>query len=146
MCIRDRLDNAQPIVQHIADYMDVPVGKIKKLASDGAITAEVIKNAMFAAADETNDKFSQMPVTFSQVADNIRNQALMAFQPALQQLSAVAQTTEFQDVYKRQSLSPTNEELANGENWTLVNNGGTGAGLKVIDHKAIPIARIISRG
>ena len=48
---------------------------------------------------------------------------------------------------KRQStLSPTNEELANGENWTLVNNGGSGAGLKVIDHKAIPIARIISRG
>lgn len=92
------LDNAQPIVQHIADYMDVPVGKIKKLASDGAITAEVIKNAMFAAADETNDKFSQMPVTFSQVADNIRNQALMAFQPALQQLSAVAQTTEFQSM------------------------------------------------
>ena len=44
------------------------------------------------------------------------------------------------------SLSPTNEELANGANWTLVNNGGTGAALKVIDHKAIPIARIISRG
>ncbi len=48
---------------------------------------------------------------------------------------------------KRQaSLSPTNEELANGENWTLVNNGGTGAAQKAIDHKAIPIARIISRG
>ena len=44
------------------------------------------------------------------------------------------------------SLSPTNAELAKGENWTLVNNGGTGNGLKVIDHKAIPIARIISRG
>lgn len=44
------------------------------------------------------------------------------------------------------SLSPTNEELAKGENWTLVNNGGTGAALKVIDHKAIAIARIISRG
>lgn len=44
------------------------------------------------------------------------------------------------------SLSPTNAELAKGENWTLVNNGGTGSGLKVIDHKAIPIARIISRG
>ena len=44
------------------------------------------------------------------------------------------------------SLSPTNEELANGANWTLVHNGGSGAALKVIDHKAIPIARIISRG
>lgn len=44
------------------------------------------------------------------------------------------------------SLSPTNEELGNGANWTLVNNGGSGNGLKTIDHKAIPIARIISRG
>lgn len=44
------------------------------------------------------------------------------------------------------SLSPTNTELADGANWSLVNNGGTGAGLKVINHKAIPIARIISRG
>lgn len=89
------LDNAQPIVQNIADYMDVPVGKIKELAADGAISAEIIKNAMFAAADETNAKFGQMPVTFSQVANSIGNQALMAFQPALQQLSAVTQTEGF---------------------------------------------------
>ena len=53
------LDNAQPIVQNIAEYMGVPVGQIKKLASEGAITAEIIKNAMFAAADETNEKFQQ---------------------------------------------------------------------------------------
>lgn len=89
------LDNAQPIVQNIADYMDVPVGKIKQLAADGAISAEIIKNAMFAAADETNAKFEQMPLTFSQVATSIQNQALMAFQPALQQLSAVTQTEGF---------------------------------------------------
>lgn len=90
------LDNAQPIVQHIADYMGVPVGKIKELAADGAISAEIIKNAMFAAADETNAKFEQMPMRFSQVATSIQNQTLMAFQPALQQLSAVAQTAGFQ--------------------------------------------------
>lgn len=90
------LDNAQPIVQNIAEYMGVPVGQIKQLASEGVITAEVIKNAMFAAADETDAKFRQMPMTFSQVASNIQNQVLMAFQPALQQLSAVTQTAEFQ--------------------------------------------------
>lgn len=42
--------------------------------------------------------------------------------------------------------SPTDAELANGANWELVNNGKTGAALKTINHKAIPIARIISRG
>lgn len=92
------LDNAQLIVQNIADYMGVPVGQIKQLASEGKISAEIIKNAMFAAADETNTKFEQMPMTFGQVASNIRNQALMAFQPALQQLSAVTQTAEFQSL------------------------------------------------
>lgn len=92
------LDNAKPIVQNIADYMGVPVGQIKQLASEGAITAEIIKNAMFAATDETNTKFEQMPVTFGQVANNIQNRALMAFQPALQQLSGVTQTAEFQSL------------------------------------------------
>lgn len=89
------LDNAQPIVQNIADYMGVPVGAIKKLASEGAITAEIIKNAMFNAADETNAKFAQMPMTFGQVANSIENKALVAFRPALQQLSSVTQSAEF---------------------------------------------------
>lgn len=44
------------------------------------------------------------------------------------------------------TLSPTNDELSNGANWTLVNDGGSGAACKYIDHKAIPIARIISKG
>ena len=42
------------------------------------------------------------------------------------------------------TLSPTDVELAKGENWELVNDGASTK--KYIDHKAIPIARIISRG
>lgn len=89
------LDNAKPIVQNIADYMGIPIEQVKQMAADGAISAEVIKNAMFAASDETNEKFGQMPMTFGQVTDHIRNQALMAFQPALQQISAMTQTDGF---------------------------------------------------
>ncbi|WP_346930275.1 phage coat protein [Clostridium sp.] len=44
------------------------------------------------------------------------------------------------------TLSPTDEELGNGTNWELVNDGGSGSAKKYIDHKAIAIARIISRG
>ncbi|MEL4861015.1 phage coat protein [Pseudoflavonifractor phocaeensis] len=44
------------------------------------------------------------------------------------------------------SLSPTDVELENGANWTLVHNGESGAKAEYIDHKAIPIARIISKG
>lgn len=46
----------------------------------------------------------------------------------------------------QKTLSPTNQELADGTNWTLVENGQTGAKQKVISHKSIPIARIISKG
>lgn len=45
------------------------------------------------------------------------------------------------------SLSPTDEELANGANWELVHSGeATASQRSYINHKAIPIARIISRG
>lgn len=43
------------------------------------------------------------------------------------------------------SLSPTDAELENGSNWELVNNGAASK-KAYINHKAIPIARIISRG
>ena len=42
--------------------------------------------------------------------------------------------------------SPTNEELATAGNWEIVNNGKTGSAKKYIDHKLIPIARIITKG
>jgi len=44
------------------------------------------------------------------------------------------------------SNSPTTDELKDGENWTLVNDGAGGSKQKYIDHKSIPIARIFSRG
>lgn len=45
------------------------------------------------------------------------------------------------------TLSPTDAELKNGENWSLVHSGeSVAANRSYINHKAIPIARIISRG
>ena len=45
------------------------------------------------------------------------------------------------------SLSPTDTELKNGANWALVHSGETTASQRsYINHKAIPIARIFSRG
>ena len=43
------------------------------------------------------------------------------------------------------TLSPTAAELEKGANWTLVHNGASSS-KEYIDHKAIPIARIISSG
>lgn len=45
------------------------------------------------------------------------------------------------------TLSPTDAELSNGANWVLVHSGeSTAANRSYISHKAIPIARILSKG
>ena len=80
-------EQAPTVIQTIADYLDVPIGKIRDMAGDGEITADIVKNAMLAAADETNAKFESMPKTFGQVATSIQNKALMMFQPALQKMN-----------------------------------------------------------
>lgn len=85
------LDNAGTLVQYIADYLDVPKGKIKELASEGVITSEVIKNAMFAASDDINAQFAQMPMTFVQVWTLLQNTLLQAFEPLIQAIGAGAQ-------------------------------------------------------
>lgn len=90
------LEQSPNIIQAIADYMDVPMGKLKDMASNGEITAEIVKNALFAAADETNAKFEQMPRTLSDIWDSIKNNALMAFQPILQKINEIANSQTFQ--------------------------------------------------
>lgn len=86
---------APTIIQTIADYMGQPIGKIKDLASEGLITADIVKNAMLSATDETNAKFNQMPMTWGQVATSIQNQALMAFQPILNKINEIANSDRF---------------------------------------------------
>lgn len=90
------LEQAPNIIQAIADYMDVPKGQLKDMAAEGQITADIVKAAMFAAADETNAKFESMPMTFSQIWTSFQNTALMAFQPVLQRMNEIANSEAFQ--------------------------------------------------
>ena len=90
------LGQAPNIIQAIADYMEVPKGQLKDMAAEGLITADIVKAAMFAAADDTNAKFEQMPKTFSQIWTSFQNIALMAFQPVLQRMNEIANSEAFQ--------------------------------------------------
>ena len=90
------LEQAPNIIQAIADYMDAPKGQLKDMAAEGQITADIVKAAMFAAADETNAKFESMPMTFSQIWTSFQNTALMAFQPVLQRMNEIANSEAFQ--------------------------------------------------
>ncbi|QUH18687.1 tape measure protein [Alkaliphilus sp. B6464] len=89
------MSNAPNIVQNIADYLDVPIGEIRDMAADGMITAEIVKNAMLAATEATNEAFESMPMTFGQVATSMKNKALMAFNPVLEKLNDIANSERF---------------------------------------------------
>ncbi len=84
------LEQTPMIAQTIARYMGVDVGKMRELASQGAITAEVVKNAMLDVADETNSAFEQMPMTWSQVFTMAGNIAIKALNPLLAAISFTA--------------------------------------------------------
>lgn len=77
------LEQTPMIAQSIADYLGVSTGEMRELASEGALTASVVKNAIFAAADEMNAKFEEMPMTWSQVWTTMKNTAIQALDPVL---------------------------------------------------------------
>lgn len=84
-------EQAPTIIQAIADYLGVPIGKIREMAAEGQITSTIVKNAMLASADEINAKFASMPMTFSQVWTIAKNIALEAFTPVLTLIGQGAQ-------------------------------------------------------
>lgn len=84
-------EQAPTIIQTIADYLGVPIGQIRQMASEGQITAEVVKNAMLSSADEINEQFNAMPYTFAQVWTMIQNVLLEAFGPLIQAIGSAAQ-------------------------------------------------------
>lgn len=89
-------EQAPNLIQNIADYLDVPIGKIRSMAQDGELSADVVKQAVFAATDEINANFESMPMTWGQMWTVFQNNATMAFQPVLQRLNDLANTDGFQ--------------------------------------------------
>ena len=92
------LENAPGIARAIEDYMGAAEGSIKKYAEEGKITAEVVKNAMFAAADETNAKFESMPKTWEQIWTSMKNKALSTFSPILNKINELMNSAQFTQV------------------------------------------------
>ncbi|MDC2909825.1 tape measure protein [Clostridioides difficile] len=72
-------ESAPNIIQSIADYLNVDIGKIRSMASEGMLTADIVKNSLLAAAEQTNAEFEKMPYTFNQIWTSIKNNAIMIF-------------------------------------------------------------------
>lgn len=87
-------ESAPNVIQAIAKYMDVPIGKIREMASEGELTSEIVKNAMLSATEEINAQFESMPLTWAQIWTITTNEILRLSQPILNFISMVAQHWE----------------------------------------------------
>lgn len=90
------MENAPLLAQSIANEMGLTVGQLKEMSSQGLITSDIIKEALFNSAEETNAKFAEIPMTFAEVGQSIQNELIQAFQPVLEQISTIPQSGEFQ--------------------------------------------------
>ena len=93
---RSIMENAPLLAQSIANEMGLTVGQLKEMSSQGLITSDIIKEALFNSAEETNAKFAEIPMTFAEVGQSIQNELIQAFQPVLEQISSIPQSGEFQ--------------------------------------------------
>nr|DAH50754.1 MAG TPA: Tail tape measure [Caudoviricetes sp.] len=84
---RSIMENAPMLAQSIAQEMGLSVGQLKEMSSQGLITADIIKNALFNSAEETNAKFAEIPMTFQDIGTKLQNDLIAAFQPVMAELS-----------------------------------------------------------
>lgn len=86
---RSVMENAPMVADAIAKYMGKSKGELKELSSQGLITSDIIKNAMFNAADDINGKFNSMPMTFADVWNQIKNTGMQAFGGVFEKANAM---------------------------------------------------------
>lgn len=84
------MENAPMLAQAIASEMGMTVGQLKEMSSQGLITADIIKNALFNSAEETNAKFAEIPLTFQDIGTQLQNDLITAFQPVMEQIGSMA--------------------------------------------------------
>ena len=95
---RSIMENAPMLADAIAKYMGKSKGELKELSSEGVITSDIIKNALFSSADEINQKYEQMPKTFADAMTSIQNNAQKTLQPVTDKISNLLNSPQFQSM------------------------------------------------
>lgn len=88
---------APNIMQAVADYMDIPIGQLRDMAAEGQITADIVKNAIFASAEEVNADFESMNMTWQQVMTLFKNNAISSLDPVLRKINELANNESVQN-------------------------------------------------
>ncbi|WP_201008186.1 tape measure protein [Paenibacillus glycanilyticus] len=81
------LENAPMIANAISEFTGKSESELQTMADTGALTADIIKNAMFAASGDINSSFAGMPMSFGDYVTQMRNIALQSFGPVIEQIS-----------------------------------------------------------
>ena len=102
---RSIMENAPMLAQSIAQEMGLSVGQLKEMSSQGLITADIIKNALFASAEETNAKFAEIPMTFQDIGTKLQNDLIAAFQPVMEELGNMTSSDVFMSVLNELAFS-----------------------------------------
>ncbi len=90
---RSIIENAPLLAKSIEDYMQNvkgATGSMKEWASEGLLTADVIKAAVFKSAGDVEEKFEDMPMTWAQVWTKMQNTAVNALDPLLKKINDLA--------------------------------------------------------
>lgn len=113
---------AAPLIeQMVAKYMGVSQGALKELSSKGAITADILKNAILSNLDEINSQFATMPMTFDQQMQRLGTIAYHAFTPVFEVINKAMASPVFQSAMDKLATGIT--VFANALLWAL-NLGG----------------------
>lgn len=99
------MENAPMLAQSIASEMGMTVGQLKEMSSQGLITADIIKEALFNSAEETNAKFAEIPMTFQDIGTQVQNELIAAFQPAMEEISNMTSSGVLNDALAGLSIA-----------------------------------------
>lgn len=102
---RSIMENAPMLAQSIAQEMGLSVGQLKEMSSQGLITADIIKNALFNSAEETNQKFAEIPLTFQDIGTQLQNDLITAFAPVMQEIGNMASSDLLQGALNELAFS-----------------------------------------
>lgn len=113
------------LIQYIADYMNVPIGQIRNLASEGKLSADIVKNAIMSAGDSVDEQFKNMPLTFGQAMQKIQNSALMMFKPVTDKISRLVNSNQFDAMVEKTTAAMSVLANVTSSTFDLLVNGAS---------------------
>ncbi|WLF84845.1 tape measure protein [Moraxella sp. ZY210820] len=68
------MENSPRLARALADGLNVPLGKLRELSSQGKLTSDVVTKALLSQAETISKEYAQMPTTISDAMENLKTQ------------------------------------------------------------------------